>query len=150
MDYYKALNVLTILFIRASHKECWRCSIVFPLSVHLSIPCQFAIVVTLSQFLIRFLSKLIYGLLLVQVRIRVCPTNDNQDGRQNGCYLSVCTCGHSTLFISETIVFCSNVRLWFCGYVSSLALQSVKCGLQSKYIKGRNYRVLPVSLAFSG
>ena len=34
---------------------------------------------------------------LVQVRIRFCLTNDDQDDRQNGRSLSVCTSGHSAL-----------------------------------------------------
>ena len=47
--------------------------------------------------LIGFLSNFIYGLLpsnTGSVRTRFCPTNDNQDCRQNGRHLSVCFCGH--------------------------------------------------------
>ena len=35
----------------------------------------------------------------------ICPTNDNQDGRQNGRRLPVCTCGRSNLVIYHPILF---------------------------------------------
>ena len=39
-----------------------------------------------------------------------CPTNDNQDGQQNGHCLSVCSCGHSTLVIYYLIA--SKFHIW--------------------------------------
>ena len=39
-----------------------------------------------------------------------CPMNNNQDGLQNGCRLSVCSCGHSTLVIYYPIA--SKFHIW--------------------------------------
>ena len=39
-----------------------------------------------------------------------CPNNDNQDGQQNGCRPSVCTCGHSNLDIYHQIS--SKFYIW--------------------------------------
>ena len=50
---------------------------------------------------------------LIQVRLRFCATNDNQDDRQNGGRLSVCSCerccGHSNSVIFNQISFKSNI-----------------------------------------
>ena len=53
------------------------------------------------NILIGFLSDFIYGLLPSNSGsgLNTGQTNDDQDGRQNGHHLSVCTCGHSTLVI---------------------------------------------------
>ena len=43
-------------------------------------------------------------------QIRIWALSDNQDGRKNGLHLSVCTCGHSNLFMFYTIS--SNFHIW--------------------------------------
>ena len=39
-----------------------------------------------------------------------CPTNNNQDGLQNGRYLPVCTCGHTALVIYYPVA--SKFQRW--------------------------------------
>ena len=36
-------------------------------------------------------------------QVGIWALSNNQDGRQNGCHLSVCTCGHSNLAIYHPI-----------------------------------------------
>ena len=48
--------------------------------------------------------------------------NDNQDGHQNGCYLSLCTCRHSKLVIYYPIA-------------SSLSMNDIQDGCQNGNIK---------------
>ena len=48
--------------------------------------------------------------LLFKLQYMFSPTNDNQDGRQNGRCQSVCTCGQSTLIIYYRIT--SKFHIW--------------------------------------
>ena len=43
-------------------------------------------------------------------QVRTWALSDNQDGSQNGCHLSVCSCGHSYLVIYHTISF--KFHIW--------------------------------------
>ena len=70
-------------------------------------------VVTLSHFY-RISSKFHVWIasikLLFKLEYKLSPTNDNQDGQQNGRRLSVCICGQSTLIIYYLIA--SKFHLW--------------------------------------
>ena len=66
------------------------------------------VTLTLSS-LIRFLPNFIYGLLPSNSHSSLntfCLMNDNQDGRQNGRHLLVCTCGH---YLSHLLPDCFQI-----------------------------------------
>ena len=87
--------------------------------------------VTLTQsFLIGFLPNFIYGLLLSisrKVRIRVCPTSDNQYGRQNGRHLSI-SAVVVTLTQSFLIVFLPN-------FIYELLLSTFRSSLNMGFVR---------------
>ena len=65
----------------------------------ISVVCHFALVDILTwSFITRVLPKIHIWITFIKLSPKFeygfCQTNDNQDGGQNGCHLSVCTCGH--------------------------------------------------------
>ena len=51
--------------------------------------------------------------LLFKFEYKLSPTNDNQDGRQNGRRLSICFCGQSTLIIFYPITSKFHISIFF-------------------------------------
>ena len=76
-------------------------------------PSVSAVVVTLSHFngiSSKFHIWIASIKLSFKFEYRFFLMNDKQDGRQNGCRLSVCTCGHSTLVTYYRIA--SKFHIW--------------------------------------
>ena len=73
---------------------------------------------------IYFLISSKFHLLLASIKLwfkfeyGFCPTNNNQDGQQNGHHLSVGFCRHSTLVIyywiaPKFLIWINSIKLWF-------------------------------------
>ena len=55
-----------------------------------------------------------------KLKYEFCPTNDSQDGRQNGCRLPICTGVHPTLVIYYLILSKFHIRITFIKLSPSL------------------------------
>ena len=68
-----------------------------------------------------------------KLKYKFCPTNDSQDGRQNGCRLPVCTGVHPTLVIYYLIASKFHIRITFIKLSPRLiwAFSATQNGLQN-------------------
>ena len=73
---------------------------------------QFALVDILPSHLLPGCLQISYMDYFYQTlaQVRIYALSNNQDGCQNGCHLSVCTCGHSNLVIYHLISF--KFHIW--------------------------------------
>ena len=68
--------------------------------------------------------------LLLQFEYKFSPTNDNQDGRQNGHRLSICFCCQSTLIIYYPITSKFHIKLLVCP-ITKMATKNNQNGRQN-------------------